>query len=287
MNWVREVVAGEVYWLHRLCRACIGPSVCRRSHVRSVTASIKGITFKFGACVIPDRNVSRAIDFMVIFWYLHPLTWSCVQVLGISNSEPKFYYRHVILGLIIPDIYIHNRVLSFFRCQKWAKQIWGMIQLVDCSAHDLEIWCMTSKNKWTPFPYHVKLSASYQSHQWIQTWVTVRKRSIRVKTGDFVPVLPWNFFGWPWEIIRHLLYTTPSFVHHFEAIGEFKLELYFGNARFLSKSAFFCPVWPWDLTDDLENNRAHLVCCCKLCASFCSHWRIQTGVTVRKRPSWV
>ena len=35
------------------------------------------------------------------------------------------------------------------------------------------------------------------------------------------------------------------------------------------------------------NKRAPLLCYFKLCASFRSHWWIQTGVTVRKRPIWV
>ena len=54
------------------------------------------------------------------------------------------------------------------------------------------------------------------------------------------------------ETIGHLFYATSSFVHHFIPIGEFKLELQSGNAQFGSKSAIFCPVWPWNLTDDLE-----------------------------------
>ena len=37
----------------------------------------------------------------------------------------------------------------------------------------------------------------------------------------------------------------------------------------------------------LENNRASLLCCLKLCATFHSHPWIQTWVTVRKRPIWV
>ena len=37
----------------------------------------------------------------------------------------------------------------------------------------------------------------------------------------------------------------------------------------------------------LQNNRAPLLCYFKLCAAFHSHWWIQTGVTVRKRPTWV
>ena len=37
----------------------------------------------------------------------------------------------------------------------------------------------------------------------------------------------------------------------------------------------------------LKNNRAPLLPYFKLCASFRSHWWIQTGVTVQKRPIWV
>ena len=50
----------------------------------------------------------------------------------------------------------------------------------------------------------------------------------------------------------HLFYATSSFVHHFVAIGEFKLELQSGNAQSGSNSAIFRAVWPWNLTDDLE-----------------------------------
>ena len=93
-----------------------------------------------------------------------------------------------------------------------------------------------------------------------------------------------KFNGWHWKTIGHLFYAASSFVHHFLAIGEFKLELQSVNAPFGSKSAIFCPVWPWNLTDDLENNRAPLLCYFKLCASFFSHRSIQTGASVRKRP---
>ena len=39
-----------------------------------------------------------------------------------------------------------------------------------------------------------------------------------------------KFDGWPQKTIGHLFYATSSFVHHFVAIGEFKLELQSGNA---------------------------------------------------------
>ena len=37
----------------------------------------------------------------------------------------------------------------------------------------------------------------------------------------------------------------------------------------------------------LKNNRTPVLCYFKLCALFRTHWWIQTGVTVRKRPIWV
>ena len=164
---------------------------------------------------------------------------------------------------------------------------------------------MTSKNNRTPLLYYIKLCASFQFHRWIQTEVTVRKHSIRVKIGDFCPVWPWNVMvilennrapllyyielcasfqshGWiqtgvtyrkrtirvkignffvPCELeiwwmtlktIGYLFYVASSFVHHFIAVSEFKLELQSGNAQFGSKSTiFFCRVtlkfdgWPW------------------------------------------
>ena len=96
-----------------------------------------------------------------------------------------------------------------------------------------------------------------------------------------------KFDGWPWKTIGLLFYVASSFVHHFIAISEFKLKLQSGNPKFGSKSVIYCPVWPWNLTDDLENNRAPLLCCFKFYASFHSHWWIKTKVTVRKRPNWV
>ena len=55
-----------------------------------------------------------------------------------------------------------------------------------------------------------------------------------------------------WKTIGHLFYATSSFVHHFIAIGEFKLDLQSGNAQSRSNSTIFRAVWPWNFTDDLE-----------------------------------
>ena len=44
---------------------------------------------------------------------------------------------------------------------------------------------MTLRNNRAPLLYYIKLCASFQSYGWIQTGVTVRKRSIRVKNRQF------------------------------------------------------------------------------------------------------
>ena len=67
-----------------------------------------------------------------------------------------------------------------------------------------------------------------------------------------------QFDVWPWKTAGHLFYATSSFVHHFVAIGDFKLELQSGNAQFGSNSAIFRAVWPWNLTDDLKKTIGHL-----------------------------
>ena len=149
-----------------------------------------------------------------------------------------------------------------------------------------------SKNNRAPLLYYIKFCASFQNHLWIQTGFTVRKCSIRVKIGDFfvlcvlemwwmisnmanlrdfiaatslVILLKIGFKSsifrsmWPSNLmddlkktIGHLFWTSSSFVQHFKPIGEFKLQLQSRNAQFGSKLAIFCPVWPWNLMDDLD-----------------------------------
>ena len=115
--------------------------------------------------------------------------------------------------------------------------------------YDLEIWRMTLKNNRAPLLCCFKLYASFHSHLWIQTKVTVRKRSIRAKIGDFLSRVTLKFDGWCWKRIRHLFYATSSFVHHFVAIDEFKLELQSGRLSWLMTSVNLTfHLWPTTLT---------------------------------------
>ena len=90
---------------------------------------------------------------------------------------------------------------------------------------DLEIWQMILTNNRAPLLCCFKLRASFHSHQWIQTGVTVRKHPISVKIDDFLSRVTLKFDRWPWEWIGYLFHATSSSVHHIVAIGGFKLEL--------------------------------------------------------------
>ena len=57
-------------------------------------------------------------------------------------------------------------------------------------------------------------------------------------------------------MIGHQFCVASSFAPHFKAMDEFKLELKSGNAQYRSKLASFWPVWPWNLTDGLEQGNS-------------------------------
>ena len=149
---------------------------------------------------------------------------------------------------------------------------------------NIEFWWMTSKNNRAPPLYYVKLCASFQA---------IGELKLELQSGNsqfgsilviFLSCVTLKFEGWSWKSRGHLFYATSSFVHHFIAICEFKLEFQSWKAQFGSKSAIFCPrdLAIWRMT--LKNNRAPFLYHNKLCASFQSHQWIQTGVTVRKPP---
>ena len=133
---------------------------------------------------------------------------------------------------------------------------------------------MTLKNNRSSLLCYFKLYASFRSHWWIQSGVTVRKRPIWVKFDDFQSRLTLKFDGWPWtRQIWGIWKLRPAYSLETPNLGQ-------------NQWCFVpCDLEIWWMT--LENNRASLLCCFKLCATFHSHWWIQTGVTVRKRPIWV
>ena len=91
----------------------------------------------------------------------------------------------------------------------------------------------------------------------------VRNHPIWIKISYVLYRVTLKFDGWTWKTRGHLSFAVSSFVQHFIAIGEFKLELQSGNAQSRSKSTiFFCRVtlkfdrWPSKTIGDLFNATA-------------------------------
>ena len=85
------------------------------------------------------------------------------------------------------------------------RPIW--VKISDFVSCDIEIWSMTLTNNRASLLCYFKLCATFHSHRWILTWVTVRKRPIWVKIGYFLSCVTLKFDGWPWIAIGHLSYA--------------------------------------------------------------------------------
>ena len=110
---------------------------------------------------------------------------------------------------------------------------------------DLEIWWITSENNRAPFLCCFRPRASFHSHQWIQTGVTVRKCQIWVTIDDFFSPCDLEIWQMTLKKLGHLFYATYSFVHHFKAIYKFKLKLQSVKiVNFLSHVAVKFYGWP-------------------------------------------
>ena len=131
------------------------------------------------------------------------------------------------------------------------------------------------------FVHHFKSSGEFKPE--LQSWNT----QLGSKLAFFGVFFTLKFNGWPCKTKGHLFYTTPSFVFHFKAMGEFKPVTDQKLSIRVKISNFFvrCDLEIWQMT--LKNNRAPLQYYIKLCVSFQSHLLIQTWVTVRKHSIWV
>ena len=87
-----------------------------------------------------------------------------------------------------------------------------------------------------------------------------------------------------WKTIGHLFCTTSNACIISKPSVNSNWS-YSPEALIGSKSAKFCRVWPWNLTDDLEKQWGTITPMRqKLYVSFQSHRWIQTGITDQKHP---
>ena len=119
---------------------------------------------------------------------------------------------------------------------------------------------------------------------WIQTRVTVRKRLIWIKIDDFFKPCGLELWRMTFKNNREPLLCSfklcVSFRSHWwiqtrVTVRKRVRPIWVKFWRFLEP----CDLEIWRMT--FKNNRAPLLWYFELCASFRSHWWIQTGVTVR------
>ena len=137
---------------------------------------------------------------------------------------------------------------------------------------DLEIWQMTLQNNRVPILCYFKLCASFCTHL-VNSNLSYSLETLNSDQNR------WFFLAmWPRNFTDDRQQGKSEGFDSCDRPSNLKLD---------SNCQFFCPCDReiWWMT--LKNNRAPLLCYFKLCASFRSHWWIQTSITVRKRPIWV
>ena len=220
----------------------------------------------------------RTICVKIGHFFLSHLTlkfdgWPWKRIGHLSCATSSFVQRFIAIGE--------------FKLQLQSRNVWFGSKWAIFVLCDIEIGRMTLKNKGASLLCYFKLRATFHSHRWIKTWVTVRKHPIWVKSAIFLSCVTLKFDGWPWKTIRHLSHAISSFVQHFIGIRNWNCNYSPEMANLGQNRRFFVPCYLeiWQMT--LKNNRASLLCYFKLPASFRSHRWIQTGVTVRKWSSGV
>ena len=111
---------------------------------------------------------------------------------------------------------------------------------------DLEIWQMTFKNKRAPILCYFKLCASFHSHWWIQTGVTVRKPQSGSNSAILVPC--------DLEIWRMTLKNNRApLLSNIKLYVSFHHHMWIQTGVTVRKRKFgSLPLWPWPLTSDLD-----------------------------------
>ena len=226
---ILAVGSANKWWHYNVALSLISRAHTKKTNLRDLIAATSLV-------ILPKLDSNRR--------FFSPCDLAIWWMTSKNNRAPLWYNVKLCASFQI-HLWIQTRVTVW----KWSICVKISNFFVPC---DLEIWWMTSKNHRAIFLCYIKLCASFQSHRWFKTGVTVRKCSIRVIIGDFLSRVTLKFNGWPWKIIGHLFYVVLSFVHHIIDIRWFKIKLQFGNnpiwAEIIDFSA--CVTLTFDLCHD-------------------------------------
>ena len=128
----------------------------------------------------------------------------------------------------------------------------------------------------SPLHCYVKLCASFPSHRWIVTKVSVRKRSSRETIGSYCRVWPWNA---TYDIEKNNRGSFLSCVKQCTSFRSHRWILTGDTVRKHSIRAKFLPLWPWKSRDELQKQQNTSPKPHQAYTSFHRHMWNQTGVT--------
>ena len=166
----------------------------------------------------------------VMKWKHFPPYWAFVRKIHRSpvNSPHKVPWRGALMFSLICAL---NKRLNKQSWGRWfetpSRSLWRHCNVI--RMRDPFILQSQHHRRWFPSSNKQGKSEGFESCD----RPIVRKRPIWVKIGDVLYRVTLKFYGWPWKTIGHLSFAVSSFVQHFIAIGEFKMELQSVNA----------PIW--------------------------------------------
>ena len=116
---------------------------------------------------------------------------------------------------------------------------------------DLEIWQMTFKNNRAPLICYFKLCAAFRSHWWIRNW------SYSPETSNLGQI--WRFLASCYLEIWRMTFKNnrAPLLCYFKLCASFRSRWWIQTGVTVRKWLIwvkidFLVVWPWNLTDDLE-----------------------------------
>ena len=149
-------------------------------------------------------------------------SWCSSQVVHLWSKWFFFLFTVHAVSLYEPRIHVH-----MFKCNPYSKR--GEVRL-HCYQTNFSTRVTLEFDGWpqkiighlfytTSFVHHFKSIGEFKLK------LQSGNAQFRSKLAIFLSRVTLKFDGWPWKTIRHVFYTTSSFVHHFKAMGQFKLEL--------------------------------------------------------------
>ena len=201
----------------------------------------KGIKFGQNLILLTKSTLSilslNNLILLLLNWdeWSHPCNWYSInQWLTGNGFRPK-----------IPIDHQQGKSEGFDSCDRPS----NLTQIGFESSIFQPVWPL----KFNGWPRKIIGHLFYTTSSFVHHFKSISEFKLELQSGNaqfgskstiFLSRVTLQFDGWPWKTIGHLFYATSSFVHHFVAIGELKLELQSGNAQFGSNYTIFLVVWP-------------------------------------------